>query len=93
MKDKAREVLVRMLGPEAAEAELAEVEESLKQQEGDWKELLSPRLRPALIIGIGLAVFQQFTGINTVIYYAPTISHFAGLHSQLPQSWQPPEWE
>ena len=82
MKDKAREVLTRMLGPEAVEAELTEVEESLKQQEGDWKELVSPRLRQAMIIGIGLAVFQQFTGINTVIYYAPTIFQFAGLHSQ-----------
>ena len=34
-------------------------------------ELLSPRLRRPLIIGIGLAMFQQITGINTVIYFAP----------------------
>lgn len=81
MKDKAREVLFGMHTPAMAEAELAEIEESLKLQEGDWKELLSARLRPALIIGIGLAVFQQFTGINTVIYYAPTIFQFAGLRS------------
>ncbi|MHB8413506.1 MAG: MFS transporter [Candidatus Acidiferrales bacterium] len=53
----------------------------LSQQEGSWHELLSPALRPALVVGIGLAIFQQFTGINTVIYYAPTIFQFAGLHS------------
>ena len=29
-------------------------------------------MRPALIVAIGLAVFQQFIGINTIIYYAPT---------------------
>src|SRR3712207_7025065 len=33
---------------------------------------------PALIIGLGLAIFQQITGINTVIYYAPTILQGVG---------------
>jgi len=61
--------------------ELVEIESSLNKQEGSWRELLSPALRPALIIGIGLAAFQQFTGINTVIYYAPTIFQLAGLKS------------
>ena len=36
-------------------------------------------MRPALIIGIGLAVFQQIIGCNTVIYYAPTILKDIGL--------------
>jgi MFS transporter, SP family, galactose:H+ symporter len=46
-----------------------------------WSALLAPRLRPALIIGIGLAMFQQITGINTVIYFAPQIFQAAGLSS------------
>ena len=44
-------------------------------------ELLAPRLRLPLIIGVGLAMFQQTTGINTVIYFAPTIFQSAGLSS------------
>ena len=40
--------------------------------------MLEPFVRPALIIGIGLAIFQQVTGINTVIYYAPTILQGVG---------------
>ncbi len=43
-----------------------------------YAELLEPFVRPALIIGIGLAIFQQITGINTVIYYAPTILQGVG---------------
>src|SRR5262249_48183573 len=45
------------------------------------RELLSPRLRRPLIIGVGLAMFQQITGINTVIYFAPIIFQSAGLSS------------
>jgi len=38
-------------------------------------------VRPALIVGLGLAIFQQITGINTVIYYAPKILQAAGFNS------------
>jgi sugar porter (SP) family MFS transporter len=51
------------------------------RQRAGTSELLSPRLRRPLIIGIGLAMFQQITGINTVIYFAPTIFQSAGLSS------------
>jgi sugar porter (SP) family MFS transporter len=51
------------------------------QRQSGISELLSRRLRRPLIIGIGLAMFQQITGINTVIYFAPTIFQTAGLSS------------
>jgi sugar porter (SP) family MFS transporter len=82
-RDKAREVLVRIRGTSDVEAEMDEVESTIGEikESGKISELLAPALRPALIVGIGLAVFQQVTGINTVIYYAPIILQSAGISS------------
>jgi len=79
--DQARTVLKRIRAPEQVEGELNQIKQSVGQQKGNWSELLSPFLRPAMIVGVGLAIAQQITGINTVIYYAPTIFKFAGLSS------------
>ncbi len=43
-----------------------------------YRELLAPMVKPILIIGVGIMFFQQATGINTVIYYSPTILQMAG---------------
>lgn len=80
--DRAREVLGRTRSEQEIELEFKEMEE-IKNQERNrarvsYRELLEPYVRPMLIIGIGLAVFQQITGINTVIYYAPTILQGVG---------------
>ena len=79
--DQARAVLKRIRPPDKVEAEMSNIQHSVAQQKGNWSELLSPLLRSAMIVGIGLAIAQQITGINTVIYYAPTIFKFAGLSS------------
>lgn len=81
--DTARAVLARIRGAETAQAEMNEIEASLtlQKQSGTWADLLGASVRPALIVGIGLAIFQQVTGINTVIYYAPTIIQSAGIPS------------
>jgi SP family galactose:H+ symporter-like MFS transporter len=79
--DRARAMLRKMRDPAAVEPEVADIQHGLSQQKGSWSELLKPALRPAMIVGIGLAIAQQVTGINTVIYYAPTIFRFAGLSS------------
>jgi sugar porter (SP) family MFS transporter len=48
---------------------------------GHWKALFSPQLRYVVIVGSCLSIFQQITGINTVIYYAPKIFQTAGMAS------------
>eukprot|EP01102_Stenamoeba_stenopodia_P013828 TRINITY_DN4532_c0_g1_i1.p1 TRINITY_DN4532_c0_g1~~TRINITY_DN4532_c0_g1_i1.p1 ORF type:complete len:376 (-),score=70.16 TRINITY_DN4532_c0_g1_i1:154-1281(-) len=59
-----------------------EDEMSQGQLERVWQEtklwFTSPTLRKALIVGVGLQVFQQLCGINTVMYYSPTILKMAG---------------
>ncbi|WP_431985635.1 sugar porter family MFS transporter [Streptomyces griseoflavus] len=46
---------------------------------GGVRALLVPAVRPALLVGVILAALQQFSGINTILYYAPTIMGKAGL--------------
>ena len=80
--DKARKVLKRIRGGNNdVEKELDEIQQGLKKQKAGRAELFNPLVKPALIIGVGLAIFQQVTGINTVIYYAPKIFQFAGIVS------------
>jgi MFS transporter, SP family, galactose:H+ symporter len=81
--DRARSILARIRDTSNVDAELAEIEQTLEKSDehGNWRDLLNPSLRPALVVGIGLAVFQQVTGINTVIYYAPLIIQSAGIPS------------
>lgn len=81
--EKARAVLKRIRGSADIEAEFDDIQRTVAEshERGGWVDLLSPSLRPALLVGIGLAIFQQVTGINAVIYYAPTIIQSAGIPS------------
>jgi len=79
--DEARAVLERIRAPERVEAELGEIRHSAARQKAHWSGLLNPLLRAPMIVGVGLAIAQQITGINTVIYYAPTIFRAAGMSS------------
>ena len=64
-----------------SDPELQEIGDNVARPKTGYAILLRPEFRPPLIIGIVLAALQQVTGINTVIYYAPTIFEFAGLGS------------
>jgi sugar porter (SP) family MFS transporter len=78
--EEARRVLSRTRTEAEVEDELQEIRRTEEEEEqAGYRELLAPWVRPMLVVGIGLAVFQQFVGINTVIYYAPTIIKSTGL--------------
>jgi sugar porter (SP) family MFS transporter len=81
----AGKVLRRLRGEGSdVAAEIAHLRTDVLREDGKlapWSSLLAPRLRRALVVGAGLAMFQQITGINTVIYFAPQIFEAAGLSS------------
>lgn len=72
---EAREVLEQMNknNKSVVDNELAQINKQAEIKSGGIKELFGNFVRPALVIGFGLAVFQQIMGCNTVLYYAPTI--------------------
>jgi sugar porter (SP) family MFS transporter len=77
--DEARHVLARVRSRDHdVDGEIAELR-SLGGPRARYRDLLRPDVRHLVGIGAVLAVFQQVTGINTVIYYAPTLLHQVGL--------------
>ncbi len=55
-----------------------EINSTIKHEEGSVGELLRPGIRVALLIGVMLPFFSQFSGINVIIYYGPKIFNEAG---------------
>lgn len=76
--DQGHFILAKISGAIIAKKELNEIKESLVTVKGKIRELFKPGLRLALIVGVGLSVFGQFTGVNIIIYYGPTILENAG---------------
>lgn len=80
---EADKILSRVTGEQNNAAALAEIRASLTSESthSAWRELLQPGLILALLVGVGLAAFQQLVGINTIVYYAPTIFGTVGFNS------------
>lgn len=78
--DDALAVLRRVREPgDDTAAELAEIQQvEASENSGGWRELTRPWVRPALVVGFGIAMFSQITGINAMVYYAPTMLSEAG---------------
>lgn len=77
--DQACGVLSRVGGQAYAEEQLAEIDQSLKgDRQGGLKTLLSPGLRWVLGLGIFIAIFQQWCGINVIFNYAQEVFSAAG---------------
>jgi sugar porter (SP) family MFS transporter len=86
-EEAAREVLDEVRADdappeEAPERKIREIRDvDATEQEGGLALLKARWVRPALVVAIGLAVFQQLVGINTIIYYTPTTLTSAGFGS------------
>jgi len=76
--DEGFNILKKVSGEIVAKNELQEIRETVNHVKGKISEFLKPGLRLALIVGISLSVFGQFTGVNIVVYYGPTILEDAG---------------
>ncbi len=79
-EDEARKVLDKIEEPEFIDTSIAGMKSdiAIDASQASWKEIFKPWLRNALIIAMGIMFFQQFVGINTVIYYSPKIFLAAG---------------
>ena len=79
---EALRILTRFRGSKQdAKLEIEHIQKLKKMRSSSFSQLFSKRVGPAVIAGVGLTVIQQITGINTIIYYAPTIFEFSGYTS------------
>jgi major inositol transporter-like SP family MFS transporter len=80
--DEALEVLLQVRSEERARAEMEEVEflaaEEKEAHMGGWSDLKVGWIRRIFIAGIGVAIFQQCTGINSIMYYGTQVLTRAG---------------
>jgi len=78
--EQAEKVLSKIGSKEYAARTLAEIKQTLgsESRKVPFSELFNPKVRPVLIIGIVLAIFQQWCGINVIFNYAQEIFASAG---------------
>lgn len=77
----ARSTLNKIGGPNYADHSISTIHESLRNEQQSkvaWRELFAPNLRRVLVIGITLAVIQQWSGINILFNYAEEVFKSAG---------------
>ncbi|XP_076889817.1 sugar transport protein 14-like [Bidens hawaiensis] len=83
--EEGRSVLEKVRGTKNVEAEfqdLLEASEAAKAIKHPFRNLLKRKNRPQLIIGaLGIPAFQQLTGMNSVLFYAPVIFQSLGFGS------------
>ena len=76
----ARKILMRIGGEAYAEATIQEIQRGVakKEEKGRLADIFQSKYATIMIIALGIAFFQQITGINAIFYYAPTIFEQAG---------------
>lgn len=83
--ERASSILSRIFSnKEDVDSQINETNKVLNEQsaeKSDWKILLQPGFRNAVLIGSAIAILGQFMGVNAVLYYGPTIFENSGLSS------------
>jgi MFS transporter, SP family, galactose:H+ symporter len=83
-QEKALKILSKIENPALIKGSVSKMEEDLQQEKrvkSKWSDLLKPKYRFILFIGIFLMFVMQATGIGTIIYYAPLIFEISGFGS------------
>ena len=88
-RQEAEKILRRVETPEKVELAIREIQKELEKDKEKvrFSEIFKPWLRIPLMIAIVIMFFQQFVGINTVIYYSPKIFMIAGFDSARAAIW------
>lgn len=81
-EQRAASTLERIFGSvDAAENEILAIKSVTSGEKTNWKIILQPGIRKAVLIGAAIAILGQFMGVNAVLYYGPTIFESTGLSS------------
>ncbi|GMT44424.1 MAG: MFS transporter [bacterium] len=88
-EDESRHVLKKIEEPGLVEASIRQMKEDIEKAKSraTFREVFKPWLRTALMIAVGIMFFQQFVGINTVIYYSPKIFMIVGFEGARAGIW------
>ena len=81
-EQEAVKVLRRLRGVDDVEAEMDDIRAavaSAEQEKGGWKTIFYRKYRPELTMAVCIPIFQQFTGINSIMFYAPVIMSSLGM--------------
>lgn len=94
--NEALTVLQKIRESKRAKSEPQEIESAYEQEakmeKATFKDLTTPWVRRVVFLGIGIAVVQQITGVNSIMYYGTEILKDAGFQTEVASYWKYRKW-